>query len=80
MQEILPDFSIFPLIFTSLKESDIGEFDISKAKSENIGVVVQDGFNILLDMAKDQKEPDEFITFFENLIRNETGYNANPFG
>lgn len=68
LQERLVEFSIIPLIFTALERAKISESDLKKANDERIGVVAAEGIQELIEMTRQQRQPDEILIYFQNLL------------
>jgi hypothetical protein len=71
IQKLLPEFTIIPLIFTTLENDHILELDVKKAEQEGIGVAAKENIVELLEMAKQmtwlQKQQDKILTYIRKL-------------
>jgi hypothetical protein len=68
LQERLAEFSIIPLIFTTLERGKISESDLKKANTERIGVVASEEIQELTEMTIEQMQPNEILVYFQNLL------------
>ena len=68
LQERLAEFSIIPLIFTALERGKISESDLKKAVAERIGVVAAKEIQGLIEMTMEQRQPNEILVYFQNLL------------
>ncbi len=69
LRDLLPTFSITPLVCTPLSQAMIPKSDNEKADKEQIGVVAAEGIQTILEMAGQNKEPDEILDFLNGLIK-----------
>jgi hypothetical protein len=68
LQERLAEFSIIPLIFTTLERGKISASDLSKANEDGIGVVSAEEIQELIEMTSQQRQPNEILVYFQNLL------------
>jgi hypothetical protein len=68
LQERLAEFSIVPLIFTTLERRKISESDLKKANTERIGLVASEEIQHLIEMTRQQRQPNEVLVYFQNLL------------
>jgi len=68
LQERLIEFSIIPLIFTALERAKISVSDLKKANDEKIGVVAAEEAQGLLEMAGQQRQPNEILVYLQSLF------------
>jgi hypothetical protein len=68
LQERLVKFSTIPLIFTALERAKISKSDLKKARAERIGVVAAEEVQRLLEMAGQQRQPNEILVYLQSLL------------
>ena len=69
LKDLLPTFSVTPLVCTPLSKVIIANSDIQKADKEHIGVVGAEEIQTILEMAGQNKEPETILEFLNGLIK-----------
>lgn len=69
VRDLLPTFSVIPLVCTPLSKAMIAKSDNLKADKEQIGVVAAEEIQTLLEMAGQNKDPEEILEFLNSLIK-----------
>ena len=69
LRDFLPTFTVIPLVCTPLSKVMIAKSDSQKTNEEQIGVVAAEGIQTILEMAEQNKEPDEILDFLIGLIK-----------
>jgi len=68
VKELLPDYSVLPLIFTGLELDKISAQDLSRAKTEGIGVLAIENIMGLLAFARKAKPEKDVLDHFYGFI------------
>ncbi len=69
LKDLLPTFSVTPLVCTPLSKTIIANSDIQKADKEHIGVVGAEEIQTILEMAGQNKVPEAILEFLNGLIK-----------
>ena len=69
LRDLLPTFSVIPLVCTPLSKAIIAKSDIQKADKEQLGVVAAEEIQAILEMSGQNKGPDEILNFLNGLIK-----------
>jgi hypothetical protein len=69
LRDLLPTFTVIPLVCTPLNKAMIAESDNQKADKEQIGVVAAEEIQAILQMAGQNKGPDEILELLNGLIK-----------
>ncbi len=70
IRELLPTFRVTPLVCTPLSKAKIADSDVQKAAKEQIGVVGAEEIQGILEMAGQNKNPEEILEFLNGLIKS----------
>lgn len=69
LRDLLHTFTVIPLVCTPLSKAMIAKSDNQKADKEQIGVVAIEEIQTILEMAGQNKDPDEILEFLNGLIK-----------
>lgn len=69
VRDLLPAFTVVPLVCTPLNKAIIPDSDVQKANKEQIGVVATEEIQTILEMAGQNKEPEVILEFLSGLIK-----------
>ena len=69
LRDLLPTFSVSPLVCTPLSQAMIPKSDNEKADKEQIGVVAAEEIQAILEMAGQNKSPEQILEFLKGLIK-----------
>ncbi len=68
IRDLLPTVSVIPLVCTPLSKAIIADSDILKAAKEHIGVIGAEEIQTILELAGQNKNPEEILEFLDSLI------------
>lgn len=68
IRDLLPTFRVIPLVCTPLSKAIIADSDVLKAAKEHIGVIGAEEIQTILELAGQNKNPEEILEFLDSLI------------